>query len=55
MRLLEELFDTPISLGTIHNRLVAAAEQSALINAARIFLRFGWDSTMKSSRETSRS
>jgi len=35
MRLLEDLFDTPISLGTVHNRLVAAAGHATWINAAQ--------------------
>jgi len=35
MRLLADLFDTPIGLGTIHNRLAAAAGQAGLINAAQ--------------------
>jgi len=35
VRLLEDLFDTPVSVGTVHNRLAAAAGCAALINAAQ--------------------
>ena len=35
VRLLEDLFDTPISVGTVHNRLAAAAGCAAAINAAQ--------------------
>ena len=34
VRLFEDLFDTPISVGTVHNRLAAAAGCAATINAA---------------------
>ncbi len=35
VRLLEDLFDMPVSVGTVHNRLAAAAGCAALINAAQ--------------------
>jgi hypothetical protein len=35
VRLLEDLFDTPISVGTVHNWLAAAAGCAATINAAQ--------------------
>ena len=35
VRLLEDLFDTPISVGTVHNQLAAAAGCAATINAAQ--------------------
>jgi hypothetical protein len=35
VELLRDLFDLPISIGTIHNRLQSAAEQAAAINSAQ--------------------
>ncbi len=35
VRLFEDLFDTPISVGTVHNQLAAAAGCAATINAAQ--------------------
>ena len=35
MELLRDLFDWPIALGTIHNRLTEAAEQAAVLQAAQ--------------------
>jgi len=35
VRLFEDLFDTPISVGTVHNRLAAAAGCATTINAAQ--------------------
>jgi len=35
VELLRDLFDLPISVGTIHNRLQVAAEQAAAINQSQ--------------------
>jgi len=48
VELLRDVFDFPISVGTIHNRL-QAAEQAA-INSPKICLIFAWGYTMKFSK-----
>jgi len=47
VELLQDVFDFPISVGTIHNRLQVAAEQAA---AVPVDLIFAWGYTMKFSK-----
>jgi len=48
--LLQDVFDFPISVGTIHNRLQVAAEQAAALTSPKICLIFAWGYTMKFSK-----
>ncbi len=51
VELLRDLFNLPISVETIHNRLQSAAEQAATVNLTKICLQFEWGCMMKSFRE----
>jgi hypothetical protein len=54
IQLLAALFDTSISLGTIHNQLVDTSNQAAQINGSQDFSAIQVGCWMKSFRETSR-
>jgi len=51
VELLRDLFDLPISVGTIHNRLQSAADKAAAINLTKTCLQSEWDCRTKYSRE----
>jgi len=50
VELLRDLFDLPISVGTIHNRLQSAADKAAAINLTKTCLQSEWDCRTKYSR-----
>jgi len=51
VELLRDLFDLPISVGTIHNRL-SAADKAAAINLTKTCLQSEWDCRTKYSRKS---
>jgi len=46
VELLRDLFDLPISVGTIHNRLQVAAEQAAMLSL-KTYQLLTWGYTMR--------
>jgi hypothetical protein len=55
VRLLQDMFDTTISVGTVHSRLAAAASCAAQINAGQDLSLSALGSATKSSKEAGRS
>jgi hypothetical protein len=54
VELLRDVFDLPISIGTIHNRLQAALRKQPRLILPKTCLESKWDCMMKFSKEVSR-